>query len=107
MFALSFSPHRLSRVIPLMVSLAAGTLMGTAFGHLLPESVERLGSGRKLSALLLGGFASFFVLEKLLGIWGDGYSENPHPAHHHTYGVIPHKEAPSSNSPLVTNLLIG
>ena len=49
MVALSFSPKRLSRAIPLLVSLAAGALLGTAFGHLLPESVERIGSGRKLS----------------------------------------------------------
>jgi zinc and cadmium transporter len=54
MIALSFSPHRLARVIPPLLSLAAGTLLGTAFGHLLPESIERLGAGRKLSAMLLG-----------------------------------------------------
>ena len=59
MVALSLSPKRLARVIPLMVSLAAGALLGTAFGHLLPESVERIGAGRKLSGLLLAGFVTF------------------------------------------------
>jgi zinc and cadmium transporter len=104
MVALSLSPHRLSRVIPLLVSLAAGALLGTVFGHLLPESVERLGPGRKLPALLLAGFATFFVLEKLLGIRA-----------HHCHGDLRHQDATGSykqilsdsNRPMVTNLLIG
>jgi zinc and cadmium transporter len=113
MVALALSPHRLSRVIPLLVSLAAGALLGTAFGHLLPESVEQIGPGRKLSALLLAGFATFFVLEKLLGIWGNGYSEDanrPHVAHGiHQHGSIkPYKHSlAGSHSPMVGNLLVG
>ena len=73
MLALSVSPHHLSRIIPIMVSLAAGALLGTAFGHLLPESVERVGSGRELAGLLLAGFVTFFVLEKILGVWCNRY----------------------------------
>jgi len=69
MVALSLSPQRLSRVIPPLVSLVAGALLGTAFGHLLPESVERVGFGRKLSGLLLASFVTFFVVEKLLAFW--------------------------------------
>ena len=69
-------PKRLSRVIPLLVSLAAGALLGTAFGHLLPESVERIGSGRKLWGRLLAGLMTFFVLERFLCVWCSG-SSNP------------------------------
>ena len=57
MVALSLSPHRLSRIIPLLVSLAAGALLGTAFGHLLPESIEQIGAGRELVGLLLAALS--------------------------------------------------
>jgi len=112
MVALSFNPMRLSRVIPLLVSLAAGALLGTAFGHLLPESVERVGSGRKLSGLLLAGFVTFFVLEKVLRVWCNR-SGGFH-SHHHRSCLDPqsaihfHDHAtPAGNRPMVTNLLFG
>ena len=104
MVALSFSPQRLARVIPPLVSLAAGALLGTAFGHLLPESVERLGQGRELAGLLLTGFVTFFVIEKLLGVWCGGFR------HHHIGGLIhSHRPDPpySGNLPMLTNLLFG
>ena len=115
MVALSFSPHRLSKVIPPLVSLAAGALLGTAFGHLLPESVERVGAGRMLSGLLLAGFITFFVIEKLLGVWLSWYFDEPGGIGHHHHGQLhPHgdtgaPEKPSSygHRPMLTNLLFG
>ena len=105
--ALTFSPKRLSRVIPLLVSLAAGALLGTAFGHLLPESVERIGNGPKLSGLLIGGVLTFFILEKLLCVWCNG-------AHHHhgnldlnPSALFDQHGSPAGNGPIVTNLLFG
>ena len=117
MLALSLSPNRLARVIPLMVSLAAGALLGTAFGHLLPESVERIGSGRKLWGLLLAGFMTFFVLERFLCVWCSGSSNpigaiNPHPHHHGdlypTAAIHSHEHGSFAGSrQMVTNLLFG
>ena len=117
MVALSFSPQRLVRLIPLLVSLAAGALLGTAFGHLLPESVERIGSGRKLSGLLLAGFMTFFMLERFLCVWCNGSfdhtgSAKPHPHHHgdlYPAAAIQSLEHGSSagSRPMVTNLLFG
>src|SRR5246127_3994116 len=113
MVALSLSPQRLSRLIPLLVSLAAGALLGTAFGHLLPESVERVGSGRKLSGLLLAGFVTFFVLERFLCVWCNGSSHHAGGAnsHHHHGDVYPtaaidthEHESAAVNRPMVTNL---
>jgi zinc and cadmium transporter len=49
-----------------LVALAAGTLLGGAFFHLLPEMVEELGSGRKVFLLLALSFLFFFVLEQFL-----------------------------------------
>jgi zinc and cadmium transporter len=56
----------LQRRLPLLVSLAAGVLLGGAVLHLLPEAVEALGPGLRLPLLFLAGFLSFFVLERYL-----------------------------------------
>jgi zinc and cadmium transporter len=107
MLALALSPHRLSRLVPLLVSLAAGALLGTAFGHLLPECVERVGEGRKLSMLLVAGFATFFALEKFLHMWAGGVSERPEALHHHA-DVHSHKaDSKSKGHAVVTNILLG
>jgi zinc and cadmium transporter len=55
-----------SRVVLPLVALAAGSLLGGTFFHLLPESVERLGNGIDVYAGLAGGFLAFFVLEQFL-----------------------------------------
>jgi zinc and cadmium transporter len=109
MIALSVSPHRLSRVVPLLVSLAAGALLGTAFGHLLPESVERVGAGRELAALLLAGFVTFFVLEKGLGVWCNRCGEDGGHTHFHApEDLLTLKSSVSNgNRPMITNLLVG
>lgn len=114
MLALSISPHHLSRIIPIMVSLAAGALLGTAFGHLLPESVERVGAGRELAGLLLAGFVTFFVLEKFMGVWCNrcgGDHRHSHFSHSH---IQPQGDTPAlqtssldSSRPMITNLLVG
>ena len=114
MFALSVSPLRLSRIVPFLVSLAAGALLGTAFGHLLPESIERVGAGRELAGLLLAGFVTFFVLEKCLGVLCNRNGED----HRHIYHGHDHlhpqanlRTADASlqngNRPMITNLLVG
>ena len=114
MFALSLSPLRLSRIVPFLVSLAAGALLGTAFGHLLPESIERVGAGRELAGLLLAGFVTFFVLEKCLGVWCNRNGEDHrhiHPGHGHLHlqANLQTADACSQNGnrPMITNLLVG
>jgi len=114
MLAVSWGPRRLSRVIPPMLSLATGALLGTAFGHLLPESIEHVGVGRKLSVLLLAGFLTFFVIEKLLGAWLTGPGDFGGSTHHHHGGSLPatagYATAPRLspvNRPVITNLLLG
>lgn len=54
-------------VILLLVALAAGTLIGDAFIHLLPGTIAAWdGFPVAVSALVLGGFLTFFVLEVVL-----------------------------------------
>lgn len=108
MAALSLSPERVSGVIRGLVSLAAGALLGTAFGHLLPESVERLGAGRKLAALLLASFTAFFILEKTLRVWLENPACADGPAAHadgadHARALVSLK----SDRPFIANLLAG
>jgi zinc and cadmium transporter len=52
-------------VLPL-VALAAGSLLGGALFHMLPESVDALGNDLTVWAWVAGGLFSFFVLEQFL-----------------------------------------
>jgi zinc and cadmium transporter len=54
------------RVIPPLVALAAGTLIGGALLHMLPEAVAAMGNDLELYVWLVAGFVSFFVLEQFL-----------------------------------------
>jgi zinc and cadmium transporter len=60
-------PERtLERLLLPMVGLAAGSLLGGALFHMLPESVDRLGNSLTLYLWLVAGFLVFFVLEQFL-----------------------------------------
>jgi zinc and cadmium transporter len=109
MLALSVHPGRLARVVPALVSMAAGALLGTAFGHLLPESVERWGSGLALSSLLAASFATFFILEKAIAV----YLARSQPGEVHERGFQAHAQnhsmtvPPRMNRPAAAGLLFG
>lgn len=57
---------RLTRLVALLLSLAAGTLFGDAFIHLLPEAAETIGFGRTTALTTLSGIVSFFIIEKFI-----------------------------------------
>jgi len=57
-----------------MVSLSAGTFMGGAFLHLLPEALEGL-EGERMFLIVLASFVFFFFLEKLLH-WRHCHKDN-------------------------------
>lgn len=56
----------LERLLLPIVGLAAGSLLGGAFFHMLPESVDALGNGLGIYLALVAGFLVFFVLEQFL-----------------------------------------
>ncbi len=62
--ALSFSEKTLKRFSFLLVSLAAGTLIGDVFIHLLPEAA--IGAGDGLWLWVIAGIGLFFALEKII-----------------------------------------
>lgn len=65
-FTLWISPGNLRRLIPLLVSLAVGVLLGDAFLHLIPHAVEKLGSVAESCLFVLLGILLFFAVEKLV-----------------------------------------
>ena len=69
------------RFVWVLVSFAAGTLVGDAFLHLLPEAAAN-GFSSGTSFLVLAGIAAFFVLEKFVH-WRHCHvptsEQHPHP----------------------------
>jgi len=63
---LLMSPRTLDRIVLPLVGLAAGSLLGGALFHMLPESVAALGNGLDVYVALAAGFVTFFVLEQFL-----------------------------------------
>ena len=56
----------LDRILLPLVGLAAGSLLGGAFFHMLPEAVVALGNDLALYVWLVAGFLAFFLLEQFL-----------------------------------------
>ena len=79
---LSIKKSLLKKALLFLVSLSAGALLGGAFIHLIPESMERFTSPLVVSLLILGGIILFFILEKLIH-WRHCHiptsSRHPHP----------------------------
>ncbi len=72
-FTLSISDRSLKKVLLVLVGFSAGSLMGGAFLHLLPEALETSSSGTTFNILILG-FILFFLLEKIL--WRHCHKDN-------------------------------
>jgi len=65
-FTLSIKQERLNKVLIYLVSLSAGTLLGDAFIHLIPESFESFEKKIFPSVFILLGIILFFILEKII-----------------------------------------
>lgn len=63
--AISIKPKVLNRFLLPLVSLSAGTMLGAAFLHQLPESVEQLDVHLAFQLTLIS-FITFFLLERFL-----------------------------------------
>lgn len=72
-----------SNITLFLVSLSAGTLIGGAFLHLLPEASEKM-DGELLFFISLSSFVSFFLIEKFLH-WRHCHKEN---CEIHTFGYM-------------------
>lgn len=81
-FTLSLKKEKLYKILIYFVSLSAGTLMGDAFIHLIPEAYKETQSSTIVSISILAGIFLFFILEKVLH-WRHCHEEpcvdHPHP----------------------------
>ncbi len=64
-FIIGLSDEFLSKILLTLVAFAAGTLLGSAFLHLLPESLEN-GSPNDVFGFVILGIMSFYFLEQFL-----------------------------------------
>lgn len=64
-FSLFLSNKNLKKITIFFVSFSIGALLGGAFFHFIPESLEKL-SIIKTSLLILAGILIFFIAEKIL-----------------------------------------
>ncbi|MGB9708073.1 MAG: ZIP family metal transporter [Candidatus Pacearchaeota archaeon] len=83
-FFLAFKEKFLNKILLMLVALASGALLGSAFFHLLPESLE-IGI-KKVSLLVIVGILAFFVLEKVMH-WRHCH-KGKCPVHTFTYSVL-------------------
>ncbi len=78
-FTLALHETKLQKILILLVSFAAGALIGDTFIHILPETVEKFGFSLQTSGYILTGILTFFVLEKFVH-WH--HCHNPNDQHH-------------------------
>ncbi len=65
-FVFWIKPERLNSLLPYLIALAVGVLLGDAFIHLIPDAAKRQGSVSSVCLMTLAGVFLFFVLEKLV-----------------------------------------
>ena len=66
LFALWLKQETLNYIVPYLVALAVGVLLGDAFIHLIPDAVNRHGSVSEVCLMTLIGVFIFFILEKFV-----------------------------------------
>lgn len=84
--ALTLKESILKKYIFIFISVAIGALLGDAFIHLIPESLENLRSGGLTGALIIFGILLFFVLEKFFH-WHH-HAEGEEESHIHPVGKL-------------------
>jgi zinc and cadmium transporter len=92
---LLFGKKKIDGLLLILVNISAGTLLGGAFFHLIPEAVEKSGVfSIFISFLILVGISIFFLLDKLI-----------HWKHSHTKSSLIHTIKERKPSVAYLNLL--
>lgn len=65
-FLLSLKKNKLNAILIPLMSFAAGTMLGNALFHLLPESYEHLEPRYLTAWFTIGGYFVFFVMERVI-----------------------------------------
>ena len=85
-FFVLLKKDKLNKIILFLVSLSAGSLLGGAFLHLIPESFEKSSSGLITSSLVLLGVILFFIIEHAIQ-WRHCHIPTSK-SHPHSLGII-------------------
>ena len=80
---LSLKKNFLDKIIYMLVAIAAGTMLGSAFLHLLPEALEMVAPEIVLKAVLFS-MLGFYLLEKIMH-WHHPHAESDHV---HSFGYL-------------------
>ncbi len=102
---LSFREGALRKVLFLLISLAAGALLGDAFIHLLPEAFVEVG-GTATAVFVLAGILSFLMLEKFLH-WHHSHGDEGPEEHARVHPLGPLVIVSDSVHNLVDGIAIG
>lgn len=62
----SLRESAMHKILFVLIGLAAGTMLGDAVIHLIPEALEGIGDERMFGLAVLSGIVGFFILEKYL-----------------------------------------
>ena len=83
--ALAVKKERLEKITMFLVAISAGTLLGDAFLHLLPEAI---GDGINLSGwiTIIAGMLAFFIMEKIV-FWRHCHVATSE-SHPHPFGIM-------------------
>lgn len=79
--------HALERMLQVLVSFAAGTLLAGAFLHLIPEANEAVGFTMHIYLWVLGGFSALLALEQFLH-WHHSHSASSEQKKPVTYMIL-------------------
>jgi zinc and cadmium transporter len=85
-FTFSISEAKLKKALIYLVSLSAGTLLGDAFIHLIPEAYQKSTNSHFVSLFILSGILAFFILEKFIH-WRHCH-ELPSEHHPHPFSYV-------------------
>lgn len=66
LLTISINTEKLKKILLYLVSFSAGALFGDVFVHLLPEIVEEVGFGLRISVYVMMGIGFFFIIEKFI-----------------------------------------
>ncbi|MBU0611996.1 ZIP family metal transporter [Patescibacteria group bacterium] len=86
-FSFSLKGELFKKYVGMFISLAIGALLGDAFIHLIPESLEDLNT-TSASLLIIGGILIFFVVEKFLHWHHHGEDEDREKFHPQPVGQL-------------------
>jgi len=83
LFAISLKESTLDRILFVLISFSAGSILGTAFLDLLPEAIHVYGETLFTPSLyyITLGFLAFFFLERFI-YWFHGHVHGYDPVHH-------------------------